>query len=72
MSAHSSLIQRSIANVWTHAQRRSHWHWGYLGYLAQELNAEVVVVPYPLAPTNTALEVMPIVLEVYEAFFERA
>lgn len=48
------------------------WHWGYVGYLARELDAEIVVVPYPLAPTNNALEVMPVLLEVYKAFKDRA
>jgi hypothetical protein len=48
------------------------WHWGFVGYLARELEAEVVVVPYPLAPTNNAMEVMPVLTQVYKAFLARA
>lgn len=48
------------------------WHWGFIGYLARELEAEIVVVPYPLAPTNNAMEVMPVLTQVYKAFLARA
>jgi acetyl esterase/lipase len=33
------------------------YHWGFTAYLADHLNADVAVVPYPLAPTNHGLEV---------------
>ena len=32
-------------------------HWTWIRYLAEELDAVVYVVPYPLAPTNTIQEV---------------
>lgn len=48
------------------------WHWGYIGHLSRELDAEVIVVPYPLAPTNNGLEIMPVMVQVYQAFRERA
>lgn len=33
----------------------SHWQW--LAWLSEKLDADVYTVPYPLAPTNTGLEV---------------
>lgn len=47
-------------------------HWGWAGYLARELDAEVILVPYPLAPTNNAFEVLPVLIKVYASLLERA
>ena len=33
-------------------------HWGWIAWMSEKLDAEFYVVPYPLAPTNTAFEVM--------------
>ena len=49
----------------------SAWHWGYVGYLARELEAEVVVAPYPLAPANNGLETIPVLTQVYKEFLGR-
>jgi len=62
MYLHGSGFQQPISG----------WHWGYVGYLARELDAEVVVVPYPLAPTNNGLETMPVLTQVYKRFLSRA
>lgn len=48
------------------------WHWSFAGYIADKLDAEVIVVPYPLAPTNTAQEMVPVLPKLYESFLERS
>jgi len=62
MYLHGSAHQFSILPI----------HWGFVGYLARELDAEVVVVPYPLAPTNIATEIIPVLMQAYQSFIERS
>ncbi|KAF8308877.1 alpha/beta-hydrolase [Clavulina sp. PMI_390] len=47
-------------------------HWGFAGYLSRWLEAEVVVVPYPLGPNNPGPEWRPQLLSVYREFLARA
>lgn len=66
-----NMLLHNEADFTPLASTSSAWHWGYVGYLARELDAEVVVVPYPLAPTNNGLETMPVLTQVYKGFLSR-
>ncbi|KAF8310290.1 alpha/beta-hydrolase [Clavulina sp. PMI_390] len=48
------------------------WHWAFVGYLSRWLNAEVVMVPYPLGPNNPGPEWRPQLLSIYKDFVARA
>ena len=39
----------------SHPLTQVHWEW--IAWMSSKLDAEIYVVPYPLAPTNTAFEV---------------
>ncbi|KAF8324003.1 alpha/beta-hydrolase [Clavulina sp. PMI_390] len=47
-------------------------HWKLCARFAAELGAEVTLVPTPLAPDNTADEVVPTLVRVYGEFLRRA
>lgn len=65
------MIHCLVTHRW-HACTRIGPHFSYCAYLARNLDAEVLVVPYPLAPTNKAAEIIPVLTTVYEAFLKRA
>ncbi|KAF8320474.1 alpha/beta-hydrolase [Clavulina sp. PMI_390] len=48
------------------------FHWGFSSYLSLRLDAEVVVVPYPLGPNNPGPQWRPALLSVYREFVDRA
>ncbi|KAF8309635.1 alpha/beta-hydrolase [Clavulina sp. PMI_390] len=48
------------------------WHWSLIGYLSRKLDAEVVVVPYPLGSNNPGQEWRPALVSVYNEFVQRA
>ncbi|KAF8323789.1 alpha/beta-hydrolase [Clavulina sp. PMI_390] len=46
--------------------------WGFASYMAQKLDADTSVMPYPLPPLNNAKEVIPALIDVYRAFLDRS
>ncbi|KAF8319626.1 alpha/beta-hydrolase [Clavulina sp. PMI_390] len=48
------------------------WHWAFIGYLSRWLDAELVVVPYPVGPNNPGPEWRPTLLRIYKEFLANA
>lgn len=51
-----------------HITRSSKFHWAYIGYLARELDSEVVVVPIPLCPQNDGPGIMSAMTGIWKSF----
>ncbi|KAF8317623.1 alpha/beta-hydrolase [Clavulina sp. PMI_390] len=45
-------------------------HWTWLAWLSEKLDADVYAVPYPLAPLNTAMEVIPQLVEIHKSLLK--
>lgn len=54
------------------ACRRTKFHWWYISWLSRELDAEIVVVPYPLGPANSHEDILPQLIKIYADFMNMA